>query len=284
MAQDTYDNDSTEYQLNDEDEVVYDNANKQGVTGTGQGSGDMGGKKGSGIKRLIVFVVLAAIIIFILYEASSFIFGTKSKKTAKTTTQTQQVSIPAVKVQQQTTPPAVKEDKTADNAAQQHQELQSSLDQASKSTQAIVGQITQLTTNNQKVMSQLQHQQYENQSQLSALTNKMANIQQQINNLQDSIQGVSALVKTNQVSQTTLDAYRTQLQSYQKTDIQTKKRYFVQAVIPGRAWLQAQDGSSITITVGDVIPGYGKVVSINPYSGTVITDSGEKINYGVSSA
>ena len=63
--------------------------------------------------------------------------------------------------------------------------------------------------------------------------------------------------------------------------IRHRQKYFVEAVIPGRAWLRAADGTEMTVTVGDVIEGYGRIVSINSYSGTVSTDSEINIYYGI---
>lgn len=57
-------------------------------------------------------------------------------------------------------------------------------------------------------------------------------------------------------------------------------RYTVQAVVPQRAWLQTTDGSTITVMIGDTVPGLGAVMSIDPYSGNVTTASGAVIKYG----
>lgn len=48
----------------------------------------------------------------------------------------------------------------------------------------------------------------------------------------------------------------------------------VHAIIPGRAWLKTRDGRTITVTEGDDVEGYGKVLAIDAPSGVVITSSG----------
>lgn len=53
--------------------------------------------------------------------------------------------------------------------------------------------------------------------------------------------------------------------------------YTVRAVVPGRAWLSASNGETMTIAVGDKLPGYGDVVDINSMNGTVVTSSGAVI-------
>lgn len=47
----------------------------------------------------------------------------------------------------------------------------------------------------------------------------------------------------------------------------------VQAAIPGRAWLRSERGELLTVIPGDEVPGYGRVVSIDAASGTVVTSS-----------
>lgn len=48
----------------------------------------------------------------------------------------------------------------------------------------------------------------------------------------------------------------------------------VHAIIPGRAWLKTRDGRTITVTEGDPVEGYGKVLAIDAPSGVVMTSSG----------
>lgn len=56
-------------------------------------------------------------------------------------------------------------------------------------------------------------------------------------------------------------------------------RYYVQAVIPGRAWLVGTNGSTLTVREGSTIAGYGLVKLIDPNQGRVITSSGQVIRF-----
>lgn len=47
----------------------------------------------------------------------------------------------------------------------------------------------------------------------------------------------------------------------------------VQAAIPGRAWLMSEFGELITVARGDEVPGYGRVMNIDPVAGTVTMSS-----------
>lgn len=58
-----------------------------------------------------------------------------------------------------------------------------------------------------------------------------------------------------------------------KMDNPEPVRIMVQAAIPGRAWLRSESGELYTVIPGDEVPGYGKVVSIDAGTGTVIMSS-----------
>ena len=56
-------------------------------------------------------------------------------------------------------------------------------------------------------------------------------------------------------------------------------KYNLQAVIPGRAWLIATNGATLTVREGTVIAGYGIVKLIDPNQGRVTTSSGQVIKF-----
>lgn len=56
-------------------------------------------------------------------------------------------------------------------------------------------------------------------------------------------------------------------------------KYFLQAVIPGRAWLIATNGATLTVREGTVVAGYGMVKLIDPRQGRVTTSSGQVIRF-----
>jgi len=55
--------------------------------------------------------------------------------------------------------------------------------------------------------------------------------------------------------------------------------YQLRAVVPGRAWVVGSDGQSHSVAVGDQIPQYGNVQSIDADAGVVITTSGKTIKF-----
>jgi intracellular multiplication protein IcmG len=56
-------------------------------------------------------------------------------------------------------------------------------------------------------------------------------------------------------------------------------KYYIQAVIPGRAWLIATNGSTLTVREGTVIAGLGMVKLIDPRQGRVVISSGRVIRF-----
>lgn len=57
--------------------------------------------------------------------------------------------------------------------------------------------------------------------------------------------------------------------------------YFVRALIPGRAWLRDREGRVWTVSVGDYLPGYGRILDINTQRNMVFTSSGRNIYFGI---
>ena len=82
-----------------------------------------------------------------------------------------------------------------------------------------------------------------------------------------------------------------QQQSFIKRFIEEKKKkaemkakaqrvmYYIQAMVPGRAWLRTQDGKTLTVSKGDKIPGYGMVSQIDPQTGQLTMSLGDVIRY-----
>ncbi|MGQ3892562.1 type IVB secretion system protein IcmG/DotF [Legionella sp. CNM-4043-24] len=56
-------------------------------------------------------------------------------------------------------------------------------------------------------------------------------------------------------------------------------QYSIQAIIPGRAWLIAQNGSTLTVREGTIIPGLGTVRLIDPNQGRVVMSTGQVIRF-----
>lgn len=124
---------------------------------------------------------------------------------------------------------------------------------------------------------------------LTAIQQQNQMLTQQLTTLSNRVIGLeSTITQSNQV----VEGLSQQMGTLKKVDMPAAPlpklaqsasvgpQYAVEAVVPQRAWLQAGDGSTITVMIGDDIPGLGSVVSIDPYSGNVTTASGTVIKYG----
>jgi hypothetical protein len=57
--------------------------------------------------------------------------------------------------------------------------------------------------------------------------------------------------------------------------------FYVRSLASGRAWIYSSIGDTMTVKVGDFIPGYGQVKKIDFYKGMIWTTSDRQIQYGV---
>ena len=110
-------------------------------------------------------------------------------------------------------------------------------------------------------------------SQVSDLQNTMSQMQSENTKLQSAVTTLS-----EQVSDLS-----TQLSKL--TKIQPVKKvspivFHIRAMIPDRAWIASNQGTALSVSVGDHVPSYGKVTAIHAEVGIVDTSSGRKIMYG----
>jgi len=286
---DTEEDEQQEYQFNDDDDLNYDDDFTSHAENADEAETinetDKPQSKVSR-KRIIISIIVLIVVVFIIYKLFSWMFGSKKKTTPPMEAPAISAQPIAIKEKVQTSSvladqSAFKTPKTPVMEQSGTVQLQKDFDAMVSNTKQVNQRLLQAGQHSQQVLVDLQNKQEVNQAQLTTLTNRMNSLEEHLGDIQDSIQGIAAQIKANQVSQLLLDTYKAKLQDKQNRAIRRKKQYFVEAVIPGRAWLQAADGTDITVAVGDTIAGYGKVIMINPYNGVVRTDSGETIHYAV---
>jgi len=59
----------------------------------------------------------------------------------------------------------------------------------------------------------------------------------------------------------------------------SKTRYYIQALVPGRAWIKSKKGSTITVRKGSRVSTYGVVREIDVLNGRILTTSGRVIRF-----
>lgn len=111
--------------------------------------------------------------------------------------------------------------------------------------------------------------------QLTALSGRVVGLESTLTQSNQAVEGLSQQIVSLKKGETPTPPLPKLAQS-----LPVGPQYTVEAVVPQRAWLQAGDGSTMTVMIGDDIPNLGAVVSIDPYSGNVTTASGTVIKYG----
>jgi len=123
---------------------------------------------------------------------------------------------------------------------------------------------------------------------LSTQQDSMAQVQTSLTTLQaqivantDALQAMATQVASLQYELKKEEASRAKPLVKKNTDtaVPTQVKYFVKAAVPGRAWLVSEKGSFTTVRIGDVLPGYGMVISINATDGAVATSSGVTLGF-----
>jgi hypothetical protein len=115
------------------------------------------------------------------------------------------------------------------------------------------------------------------QNQVQTLNSRVSVMESQLSQL------VQALTQRVQENSTAGAPDTNQVMPAQPRVFEGKVSYNVQAIIPGRAWLKAENGETLTVAEGDVIKGVGRVTKIDPYDGLVEINTGSKaisLSYG----
>ena len=137
-------------------------------------------------------------------------------------------------------------------------------------------------------LSALEMSQQTVRSQVDAMSNQLENLNANLNRLTDKIATLDQLMNTlaakveQQTNQMAFLIERAKPKPIRQVVVKALPRpplYYIQAIIPGRAWLIATNGSTITVREGTQIAGYGVVKLIDPNQGRVLTSSGQVIRF-----
>jgi len=127
------------------------------------------------------------------------------------------------------------------------------------------------------------------QSQMTSVSEQVGNVNNNVNNLTAQISKLNQTIAdlTNQLSRQSEEInvlmQRTKPKPIKKM-VYSKQPgqaniYYINAVIPGRAWLIGTNGSTLTVREGTKISGYGIVKLIDSMEGRVLTSSGRVIRF-----
>lgn len=122
-------------------------------------------------------------------------------------------------------------------------------------------------------------------AQLGNLQNNMQGVSSQLANLMSMIQALSQKLDAQNQAMVLLEARLTAKPKVSKPHHVKRHKvvsilYYIQAIIPGRAWLVSANGQhTVTVREGTRLPGYGVVQLIDPNQGRVLTSSGQTIKF-----
>ncbi len=282
--------DETEYQFNDAEDATFEPSSPTESKGDEPANRP---KKSSGLKTVlvIIFLVVAA---FVIYKLYSFFVAPKVKttpsvtpistiqKSSKLTTNISSiptkttpaaikpiVAMPKVTTSKVTIPAVTKTVKSTP--------IQTVATTQVKDLNTLAQAVSKVQSSSDSINSKLT----QNDLRMNSLDQKITTLNNGLSELQDTLSSVQSNLKQTRTLENQINAYRKQLSALTERKIRLRKQYFVQAVVPGRAWLRGADGTARTISIGETLPGYGKIRTIDPYSGTVTTSTGVKLYYGL---
>lgn len=220
------------------------------------------------IKKNALIAIGLIIFIMVMYKLVGYLFTHKTesvavkKNTTTTITQVSQPEVPetimaSVPVQPVTPQPVV---------------------------QPMITENTDLT----KKVTAIEISQQNVRSEVSTVSQQVGVVNNNVNNLNNQIASLNQVINNlssqlaKQSDEIGVLMARTQPKKIVTHIIKTSTPaliYYIQAVIPGRAWLIGTNGSTLTVREGTKIAGYGIVKLIDPLEGRVVTSSGQVIRF-----
>lgn len=267
--------DETEYQFNDAEDATFEPASE--AAGASQPD-DSGRKKRSSTSKALITLIILVVAAFIVYKIFTFFAAPKIKATTamvpitSTIQKSTKATKPAPTIAQQLAPTT-----TTQATEQVPTPVVSDAEQTRQTMSNLVKAVGDVQSSSNDINAKLT----QNDSRMNSLEQQIADLNNSLSQLHDGLLNVQANLVQTQALEKQIKYYKQQLNVLTARKIRLKKQYFVQAVVPGRAWLRGADGTATTVAVDDSLPGYGKIKSIDPYSGTVTTSTGVKIYYGL---
>jgi hypothetical protein len=117
---------------------------------------------------------------------------------------------------------------------------------------------------------------------VQALQQQVASLSTALQTLTAEVKGVredqaQAIAKAEEQAKAAKVAKAQPAKAQPKTEVAGNPNVTIHAIIPGRAWIRTADGKTITVSEGDSVGEYGKVLKIDAANGVVVTTSGVTI-------
>lgn len=220
-------------------------------------------------KRLLIAIAVI-VAIFCIYKLADVLLTSRGREhlSTTTTTTTTQLPIQSAPTNQM---PAVPTTSTSVTTA------------PIKPAEIMESPVSDRISNLERQNSASQDQIDRLSSQLNTVQSSLTDLTAKVSSMTDSVQGLAATVTTEEKQQAaeliTQEKKVRITTGPRKAYYRPRPIYFVRAMIQGRAWLATENGGTLTVNLGDIVPGYGVVVAINPSQGLLATSSGAIIGY-----
>lgn len=200
-------------------------------------------------KRVILIVVIIVVVIGIAKLVSLFRDESQSQLVQSTPTQTVKTPAPQPVVVVQPPAPVVSQPNNNDLDATQNEALQNQNSEMHSQVETMQGQLNKI------------------EDAVAQSTDSTGQLQASVNALTQQVQ-----VLTKQLQE--------MMARQQKAPKQKEAVFYLRAVVPDRAWVMTPSGETVSVSVGDSLDSYGRILSIDPVYGVIRTSSGRKITYG----
>jgi hypothetical protein len=148
-----------------------------------------------------------------------------------------------------------------------------------------IAAVEQQNTANTMLQAQATQKLADATAQNDEMRNRIQELNTRLSNLEVSLREVTVLLQNSQKA--AQRSANLQQNTNNNTDVMPpaptpmaaapKSIYTVQAIIPGRAWLKADSGDTVTVAEGDVLKDFVRITKIDPYDGVVEIDTGSKV-------
>lgn len=212
----------------------------------------------SQLRRVALIGIAGFVILLILYKFLGGLFSSDSGEKIKQTP-SQTVSQPVEPAPSSAPQPAVVASSQIASPSQPSPEVMSSLKDLQSANQNTLNSFNRLSNEIQTVSQNLSQM----SGQMGQLNQNIHLLARQIYEQQMAIKALKAKPKNKHVSMHKM----------------AREKFYIQAVIPGRAWLVSEHGKTMTVAVGDTVPGYGMVKDIKAQDGAIVMSGGHIIHF-----
>lgn len=152
-------------------------------------------------------------------------------------------------------------------------------------------QVVQESSALQQKVASIESSQQTVQSEVSSMNQQVSNINNNVNSLNEQITKLNQVIsdlnnqveKQSEVINVLIERTKPKPKPVKRVihikPVSPQINYYINAVIPGRAWLIGTNGSTLTVREGSKIAGYGTVKLIDSIQGRVLTSSGRVIRF-----